>query len=216
MDLVRGKIGNLGKMSSGARMSLLTKRIRDACANARPPVYSGAPVTRPLDAKLEDANWISDAKQDAAVMLVDLKKSAAAVTSAGALAWVSPSQAAAMGAEADQTVMLGRREQDAMPPSFLNERYAKQASNAWCFASSLTAPETLSASNAPVAGFVGLRELVASAPPAEASLAGQARNLLLWHRNHAHCGVCGGPNRIAKGGWKRVCVACALVRGAGP
>ena len=49
---------------------------------------------------------------------------------------------------------------------------------------------------------------VDTAPPAEASMAGQARNLLLWHKHHAFCGVCGGAAASGKGGWKRECGSC--------
>ena len=138
-------------------MSLLLNAVRRACANAKPPIYSGAPARRPLDAKLEDTAWVASAKREAAVMMIDLKKNAAAVTSAGSLAWVSPAQAAAMGGTEERTVLLGRREKGAAPPSFLNERYAKVANDTWCFATSVDVPDApLPAAVGPVAGFVGL------------------------------------------------------------
>lgn len=146
------------------------------------------------------------AKAEAAVMLIDVNKGAAGVTSAGKLAWVSPAHASSMGARDE--VLLGRRTQAALPPSFLNPRYAKTASNAWCYAASVLSPEHVSMAHAPVAGFVGLRELIATVSSHEASMAGQARNLLLWHKQHAFCGQCGSPSKSAKGGWKRVCTGC--------
>ena len=190
--------------------SRLLSAIRQACALAKPPIYSGAKARRPLDAKLEDLSWVAKAKQESAVLLIDLKKGAAGVTSAGSLAWVSHEQAAAMGGDEEGTVLLGRREQDAMPPSFLNPRYAKTASNLWCFAASVKAPEAISGIGS-LHDFVGLREIVGTATAAEAALAGQARNLLLWHKNHAYCGVCGGKSVNAKGGWKRVCTNCGAM-----
>ena len=43
------------------------------------------------------------------------------------------------------------------------------------------------------------------------ALYGGARSLLDWHARHRFCARCGGPTRIAKGGWQRDCVreACA-------
>ena len=47
--------------------------------------------------------------------------------------------------------------------------------------------------------------------PEELALYGGARSLLDWHARHRFCARCGGPTRIAKGGWQRDCVreACA-------
>ena len=187
----------------------LVTALRHACAHPRTPAYGGAPATRPVDARLEDAAWVANARQEASqVMLLDLSKNAAAVTASGSIAWVSTEHAAELGAVDDDTVLLGRRKADALPKSFLNERYARVAQNQWCFASTIDSAEQASTSGNAIAGFAGLRELVATAPAADASLAGQARNLLLWHRNHRWCGRCGGVNLSAKAGWKRVCTAC--------
>ena len=53
--------------------SRLLSAIRQACALAKPPIYSGAKARRPLDAKLEDLSWVAKAKQESAVLLIDLK-----------------------------------------------------------------------------------------------------------------------------------------------
>lgn len=47
--------------------------------------------------------------------------------------------------------------------------------------------------------------------PDELALYGGARSVLDWHARHRFCPRCGGPTRIAKGGWQRDCVseACA-------
>lgn len=45
--------------------------------------------------------------------------------------------------------------------------------------------------------------------PEEMALYGGARSLVDWHARHRFCAQCGGPTRIAKGGWQRDCGACA-------
>ena len=40
---------------------------------------------------------------------------------------------------------------------------------------------------------------------AELALYGGARSLVDWHARHRFCARCGGPTRIAKGGWQRNC-----------
>lgn len=37
---------------------------------------------------------------------------------------------------------------------------------------------------------------------------GGARSLVDWHARHRFCARCGGPTRLAKGGWQRTCEAC--------
>ncbi len=37
---------------------------------------------------------------------------------------------------------------------------------------------------------------------------GGARSIVDWHARHQFCARCGGPTRIAKGGWQRNCEAC--------
>lgn len=186
------------------RSSSLRAAIRAVCGGTkRPPTYSGAPTTRPLDVKLEDAAWVGKAAStEAAFMLLDLKKNAAACNAAGHIAWVSAAEAETYGGGAKSHVLLGRRTADALPKSFLNERYARVAQDTYTFAAAVDSSAVKGKE------WVGLRELVNSAPPAEASMAGQARNLLLWHKHHAFCGVCGGATASGKGGWKRECGSC--------
>lgn len=182
----------------------LTRAIRAVCGGHPAPAYAGAPTRRPLDAHLDDTEWLATAAADSAFMLLDAKKNAAAVDSAGNLAWVSGKQADAIGAE--ERVMLGRRAPEAVPPSFLNERYARGVSDRYCFGA-IVEPAAAEAIDS-VAGWVGLRDLAASCTPAEAAMAGQARNLHHWHRSHRFCGSCGGATALAKGGWKRLCGSC--------
>lgn len=183
----------------------LRQALRTVCAGPkRLPTYAGSPATRPLDSKLEDEEWVeSTAQGDAAYMLLDLKKNAAAVNGAGHIEWVSAAEAEACGGGSASRVLLGRRKAGAVPTSLLNERYARVAQDTWTFA---TAVDSSSLEGKKT--WVGLRELVGGAPPAEASLAGQARNLLHWHKQHAYCGQCGGVTVLAKGGWRRQCTAC--------
>jgi NAD+ diphosphatase len=45
--------------------------------------------------------------------------------------------------------------------------------------------------------------------PDELALYGGARSVLDWHARHRFCARCGGPTRIAKGGWQRDCTGAA-------
>lgn len=58
------------------------------------------------------------------------------------------------------------------------------------------------------AAFVDLRQIMAALDPWEAEVAATARALLAWHGTHQFCAKCGGPSRIAQGGWERHCDAC--------
>lgn len=44
--------------------------------------------------------------------------------------------------------------------------------------------------------------------PEEMALYGAARSLVDWHARHRFCAQCGGPTRLAKGGWQRDCQNC--------
>ncbi|WP_407675026.1 NAD(+) diphosphatase [Pelagerythrobacter marinus] len=52
-----------------------------------------------------------------------------------------------------------------------------------------------------------LWNLMAALSPEDLALYGGARSLVDWHARHRFCPACGGPTRIAKGGWQRDCVA---------
>ena len=180
--------------------------LKAACGARPAAAYAGAPTIRPLDAKLEDHDWVSATESESAFMLIDMKKNAVAVTAAGSIAWASPAQATACGG--DSRVLLGRRTPNAMAPSFLSPRYSQVAANQYCYGAAVDGPDAAALPSA-TAGFVGLREVMANgASTAEAAMIGQARNLLLWHRQHQFCGGCGSPTMSAKGGWKRVCASC--------
>jgi NAD+ diphosphatase len=46
-------------------------------------------------------------------------------------------------------------------------------------------------------------------PPEELGPLGEAKSLLYWHQRHRFCSACGAPSRMAAGGWRRECDACA-------
>jgi len=171
-----------------------------------PAYYAGAPLLRPIDSKLDDVEWAKSAERESAVILLDLNANAVGVDSSGHLAFASMAQAQSAGA--GDTVLLGRRKAAAMPPSFLNPRYAKVASDAMVFATTIAEPSHATSVVPSIADFVGLRELVVCASAAEAAMVGQARNVLHWHRSHQHCGRCGSKTWLLKGGWKRQCTSC--------
>ena len=170
-----------------------------------PVVFSSVPTVRPIDAYLDDPAWVENAAKEAsAVLMVNLDTSAVGVNAAGQLAWASEQQAReVLGAE--DTVLLGRRPPSALPPSFLNERYAKAASDVWVYAASVSAEGVSQLSGV---SLCSLRELPSRCAPGEAAMAGQARNLLLWHRSSRFCGSCGGVTVIQRVGWQRACTAC--------
>lgn len=56
--------------------------------------------------------------------------------------------------------------------------------------------------------FVDLRVSGSFLSPSEADLLVYARGMLLWQRNHAYCGRCGGALRPAEGGHVGVCSLC--------
>lgn len=60
-----------------------------------------------------------------------------------------------------------------------------------------------------VSGAIDLRTAGASWPATAASLFATAAALLDWQRRHRHCGACGAPNTLGRGGWSMTCSACA-------
>ena len=99
----------------------------------------------------------------------------------------------AVPGEATETVFLGREGEAA--------RFAVQI-----------APEredTLKAD--PALALVGLRALAIDGrlSPAHLGAIAQGKALLHWHGRHRFCANCGGPTRLAEGGWKRICDACS-------
>ena len=50
--------------------------------------------------------------------------------------------------------------------------------------------------------------LMSNLDPGDLALYGGARSLIDWHARHRHCAQCGGPTKIAKGGWQRNCDNC--------
>lgn len=54
--------------------------------------------------------------------------------------------------------------------------------------------------------FHDLRYLGSVLPPDEANLVAHARALVIWHRAHRYCGVCGSSSRPEAGGNSRRCV----------
>jgi NAD+ diphosphatase len=44
----------------------------------------------------------------------------------------------------------------------------------------------------------------------DTALWGTARSLIEWHNRHRFCGACGAATRPFRGGWGRLCTACAL------
>lgn len=57
--------------------------------------------------------------------------------------------------------------------------------------------------------FEEVRPIALKLPAAEAGIVATARSMFEWHRRHDHCSACGESSRIADGGWKRICPACA-------
>lgn len=53
-----------------------------------------------------------------------------------------------------------------------------------------------------------LWSLMATLDPGDLALYGGARSLTDWHARHRFCAQCGGPTKIAKGGWQRSCDNC--------
>ncbi|WP_284125960.1 NAD(+) diphosphatase [Parerythrobacter aestuarii] len=53
-----------------------------------------------------------------------------------------------------------------------------------------------------------LWSLMATLEPGDLALYGGARSLVDWHARHRFCAQCGGPTKLAKGGWQRNCEAC--------
>ena len=53
-----------------------------------------------------------------------------------------------------------------------------------------------------------LWNLMASLPAEDLALYGGARSIVDWHARHRFCAQCGGPTRLAKGGWQRTCGHC--------
>ncbi|SFJ85431.1 NAD(+) diphosphatase [Celeribacter neptunius] len=56
--------------------------------------------------------------------------------------------------------------------------------------------------------FFDLRAVMTRLSPLEAELAGTARGVFEWHRQHGFCAACGARTVIADAGWRRDCPAC--------
>ncbi|GAA4643360.1 NAD(+) diphosphatase [Pontixanthobacter gangjinensis] len=44
--------------------------------------------------------------------------------------------------------------------------------------------------------------------PDDLAIYGGARSVTDWHARHRFCAACGGPTKLAKGGWQRTCSSC--------
>ncbi|MCC7258779.1 MAG: NAD(+) diphosphatase [Gammaproteobacteria bacterium] len=53
--------------------------------------------------------------------------------------------------------------------------------------------------------FGGLRELIGRVAEPDAGLLVYARAMVNWHRQHRHCGACGGVNQVEDGGFVLAC-----------
>lgn len=53
--------------------------------------------------------------------------------------------------------------------------------------------------------FIDLRQVGPILERFDGSVLAYARGLMFWHQRHRHCGVCGAPTRISKGGHQRNC-----------
>ena len=56
--------------------------------------------------------------------------------------------------------------------------------------------------------FQVLNEFVAVLTGDEAAILAYARAMVLWHRNHLHCGRCGAPTRATEAGHSSTCTVC--------
>ncbi len=56
--------------------------------------------------------------------------------------------------------------------------------------------------------FKVLNDVVALLPGDEAAILAYARAMLLWQRNHLHCGRCGAPNALTEAGHSTTCTVC--------
>jgi len=64
------------------------------------------------------------------------------------------------------------------------------------------------AATVPGAEVVELRKVASAMAPSDAAMLAFARGILIWHRRHAHCGVCGTRNERQHAGHLRKCPAC--------
>ena len=56
----------------------------------------------------------------------------------------------------------------------------------------------------------GIRLQSGATTSRDLALAGQARNLLMWHETANFCGKCGGSTTVQQDAWKRSCQRCGL------
>ena len=50
--------------------------------------------------------------------------------------------------------------------------------------------------------------LMQTLSPDDLAIYGGARSVTDWHARHRFCAACGGPTKLAKGGWQRTCSGC--------
>ena len=150
-----------------------------------PIAYTGGRLDR-AGASRKDAAWVAARLADPAARVVASWHDRVLVTGEAAVC-LAPPVLRDLGAADAEWVLLGL---DGDVPVFAAEVTPE------------VAPAVVAAAGSE---FVELRAATPGLRPDEAALLAYARGMLIWHRRHRHCGVCGAPTASAHAGHMRQC-----------
>ncbi len=155
--------------------------------------YSGAGLDRASHLRRDPA-WLAARSAETRTRLVPVWGTSNLVGGADQLAavWLAPGEAATPGIRAAETIFLGL------------------GGDIPYFAIDLSGPGPGAAEAAPVdetrGVFTDLRAVGPLLERSEGAILAYARGLVLWHRRHRFCGLCGQATRSAQAGHVRTCV----------
>lgn len=176
-------------------MATLASRVRAVCnLGTLRHCYAGLPVQRPDQKLMEDPAFLAESLRSGRFLCFDsLRLKVDRFT--GSPLWITAEQVESLCVATDQPSVLS------------NAIMLGSADSSWRFGVDVPGSAQHVADNT---RFVDLRQFAARADPDESAVAGQARNLLHWHGGARFCGKCGGETSVAKAGWSRVCMGCAV------
>lgn len=146
-----------------------------------PVAFTGSTLDR-ADRLRQDPDALAAAMGDWRSRLLRMDGLTPALTDSGALDWASLAEAP----DEAELILLGL-EGD-------RPRFA-------CL------PRGSGGDQAPAMRNPALMAALAMLPPGEAATYAAARSLINWHGRHQFCANCGGPTRLTKAGWARLCAS---------
>jgi NAD+ diphosphatase len=103
----------------------------------------------------------------------------------------------------DDRAMLLTLDEIGMDARLADSIYLGQQDATHLFAVAL--PDELTGDALDAGWFGNFRGLMSGLDSADAALLAYAKGMVEWHRRHQHCGVCGAPNKVQRGGFAMDC-----------